>query len=103
MWEEKLHFDSKSTIRQKGPLGKSVKRVSTTYVTRRRMLLDANCDKRRSRGNRRRLFRNRPFQLQNTVNRFFNTIYFKGSNASLILPRKNRICLDGVDFVIVLE
>lgn len=38
-----------------------------------------------------------------TVNRFFNTIYFKGSNVSLILPRKNRICLDGVDFVIVLE
>ena len=34
---------------------------------------------------------------------FFNTIYFKGSNVSLILPRKNRICLDGVDFVIVLE
>ena len=90
MWEEKLHFDSKSATRQKGPIGKSVKRVSTLYVTRRRMLLDANCDKRRSRGTGGVCFEIDRFLkslTKVTVNRFFNTIYFKGSNVSLILPR----------------
>jgi len=32
-----------------------------------------------------------------TVNRLLNTIYFQGSNVSLILPRWNRNCLGGVD------
>ena len=36
-----------------------------------------------------------------TVNRFFFIFYFKSSNVSLILLRKNRNCLDGVEYQVV--
>ena len=51
----------------------------------------------------RRLFRNHFLKSLTTVtvNRFLNIMYFKSSNVSLILLRKNRNCLDGVEYQVV--